>query len=202
MTSTDLTKHRLQHRHCEACGGTGEVSDGLGVKRPCTASVPTKGFAALSADQRREMGRLGGRSAHVKGTAYQFTPEKAREVGIKGGIATSQDKEHMSAIGKIGGKAKGTHAERKAKALDPSIAALIHIPDKQPEFGNWLKAHREANGITREVLSAESGVSWSAITCIERGMAWGNDRTPKLLIEALAAISLPKRGSKDAESCS
>src|SRR5258708_7631684 len=36
-------------------------------------------------DEAREAGRKGGHAAHEKGTAHQFTTEEAREAGRKGG---------------------------------------------------------------------------------------------------------------------
>lgn len=47
-----------------------------------------RGFAALSQAQRSEISARGGRAAHAKGVAHQFTKEKAREAGRKGGRAS------------------------------------------------------------------------------------------------------------------
>jgi general stress protein YciG len=55
-----------------------------------------------------EAGRKGGQVAHEKGTAHEFTPEEAREAGRKGGEAVSQDRVHMSQIGKKGGESRGS----------------------------------------------------------------------------------------------
>lgn len=41
----------------------------------------------MSAEKRAAISRLGGKAAHAKGTAHQFTPEEAREAGRKGGLA-------------------------------------------------------------------------------------------------------------------
>jgi len=43
---------------------------------------------------------MGGKAAHEKGAAHEFSSEEAREAGRKGGQAVSQDREHMSEIGK------------------------------------------------------------------------------------------------------
>ncbi len=45
------------------------------------------GFGAMSAEKQREIASLGGKAAHKKGTAHEFTPESARIAGQKGGIA-------------------------------------------------------------------------------------------------------------------
>lgn len=46
-----------------------------------------RGFAAMEPERQREIAAAGGRAAHAKGTAHQFTPEEAREAGRKGGQA-------------------------------------------------------------------------------------------------------------------
>lgn len=53
-----------------------------------------RGFAAMDPEKRREIARKGGKAAHEKGTAHEFTPEEAAEAGSKGGKATqARDKQ-------------------------------------------------------------------------------------------------------------
>lgn len=47
-----------------------------------------RGFASMSAEKRREIASKGGRAAHAKGTAHEWTPQEAREAGRKGGKAS------------------------------------------------------------------------------------------------------------------
>lgn len=63
-----------------------------------------RGFAAMDRQRQREIASLGGRAAHEKGTAHEFTPEEARIAGRKGGEAVSGDRSHMAAIGRKGGE--------------------------------------------------------------------------------------------------
>lgn len=65
-----------------------------------------RGFASMDEEKQREIASKGGKAAHEKGTAHEFTSEEAREAGSKGGKAVSQDREHMSEIGREGGKKK------------------------------------------------------------------------------------------------
>lgn len=65
-----------------------------------------RGFAAMSLEKRKEIASKGGRAAHAKGTAHEFTSEEARAAGIEGGNKVSQDKLHMARIGAIGGGRK------------------------------------------------------------------------------------------------
>lgn len=44
-----------------------------------------RGFAAMDEDKQREIASKGGRAAHEKGTAHEFTPQQAAEAGSKGG---------------------------------------------------------------------------------------------------------------------
>jgi general stress protein YciG len=63
-----------------------------------------RGFASMPEDQVKEIASKGGKAAHEKGTAHEFTSEEAREAGRKGGEAVSEDREHMSDIGRKGGE--------------------------------------------------------------------------------------------------
>jgi general stress protein YciG len=44
-----------------------------------------RGFAGMDEDQQRDIASKGGKAAHEKGTAHQWTSEEAREAGRKGG---------------------------------------------------------------------------------------------------------------------
>jgi general stress protein YciG len=58
----------------------------------------------MDPEKQREIARKGGKAAHEKGTAHEFTSEEARAAGKKGGEAVSKNREHMSAIGQRGGQ--------------------------------------------------------------------------------------------------
>ncbi len=45
----------------------------------------TKGFASMDDEQKRTIASLGGKAAHRKGTAHEFTSEEAAAAGRKGG---------------------------------------------------------------------------------------------------------------------
>jgi len=62
-----------------------------------------RGFASMDQEKQREIASKGGKAAHEKGSAHEFTSEEAREAGRKGGQKVSQDREHMSQIGRKGG---------------------------------------------------------------------------------------------------
>ncbi len=68
------------------------------------SDTSNRGFASMDEEEQREIASKGGKAAHEKGTAHEFTSEEAREAGKKGGETVSQDREHMSDIGKKGGE--------------------------------------------------------------------------------------------------
>ena len=75
-----------------------------------------RGFASMSADRQREIARKGGRAAHAKGTAHEWTSDEARVAGRKGGEVVSRDRAHMAAIGREGGESRGARNRRRQTA--------------------------------------------------------------------------------------
>lgn len=47
-----------------------------------------RGFASMSEEKQREIASKGGRAAHAKGTAHEWSAEEARQAGRKGGQAS------------------------------------------------------------------------------------------------------------------
>jgi hypothetical protein len=58
----------------------------------------------MDPQRQRQVSSLGGRTAHARGSAHEFTSEEARLAGHKGGKAVSENREHMATIGRIGGR--------------------------------------------------------------------------------------------------
>lgn len=54
------------------------------------AGTSNRGFASMDSAKQREIASKGGKAAHKKGTAHQFTSEEARLAGSKGGRAARQ----------------------------------------------------------------------------------------------------------------
>src|SRR6266480_2481529 len=69
-----------------------------------------RGFASMDQSKQKEIASKGGRAAHAKGTAHEFDSGEARAAGRKGGMAVSRNREHMAAIGRRGGEARGQRA--------------------------------------------------------------------------------------------
>ena len=88
-----------------------------------------RGFASMDATKQREIASKGGRAAHAKGTAHEFTSDEARVAGRKGGEAVSRDRAHMSAIGREGGHSRG--ARPRAANQGGSIGSDVASTDEQ-----------------------------------------------------------------------
>jgi general stress protein YciG len=71
-----------------------------------------RGFAAMSPEKQREIASEGGRAAHQQGVAHEWNSEEARLAGRKGGQIVSQNREHMSEIGRRGGQSSGGRRNR------------------------------------------------------------------------------------------
>jgi general stress protein YciG len=52
-----------------------------------TNHTSSRGFATMDQEKQREIASKGGKAAHIKGTAHEFTSQEAAEAGRKGGRA-------------------------------------------------------------------------------------------------------------------
>jgi len=69
--------------------GTSERNDSGAESRSMSNIRKTpRGFAAMDPQAQRAIAAKGGRAAHQKGTAHEFTSEEARVAGRKGGEAS------------------------------------------------------------------------------------------------------------------
>ena len=58
-----------------------------------------RGFASMDRNKQREIASKGGKAAHQKGTAHEWTSEEAREAGRKGGMASHRRKQQQGGGG-------------------------------------------------------------------------------------------------------
>jgi general stress protein YciG len=100
-----------------------------------------RGFASMDRSKQREIASKGGRAAHAKGTAHEFNSNEARDAGRKGGVAVSRNREHMAAIGRKGGEARG--AARRAQGTSATS-----------QDGRDISATSSARGATQNTRSA------------------------------------------------
>lgn len=57
-----------------------------------------RGFASMDAGKRREIASKGGRAAHAKGTAHEFSSEEARLAGREGGKARAKNRSVLTFV--------------------------------------------------------------------------------------------------------
>ncbi len=106
---------------------------------PATEEVPKpkpklhRGFAAMNKEAHRELARSGGVAAHALGLAHSFTSEEGREAGKKGGATTSANREHMAAIGRMGGIAKGQRARDRVSPPNATATRTKKNTEKATE---------------------------------------------------------------------
>ena len=61
-----------------------------------------RGFASMDRGKQREIASKGGKAAHQKGTAHEWTSEEAREAGRKGGMASHRRKQEQAPMAGAG----------------------------------------------------------------------------------------------------
>jgi general stress protein YciG len=95
-------------RSARAASGDG-LGDSASTMRDSARGRSNRGFASMDRSKQREIASKGGRAAHQKGTAHEFDSSEARAAGRKGGVTVSKNREHMAAIGRRGGEARGAN---------------------------------------------------------------------------------------------
>ena len=76
---------------CASEPGGGESEPGV----EGTVAKEDRGFASMDRSKQREIASKGGKAAHQKGTAHEWTSEEAREAGRKGGMASHRRKQEQ-----------------------------------------------------------------------------------------------------------
>ncbi len=122
------------------------------------ANTSKRGFASMDPAKQREIASKGGRAAHSKGTAHEFTADEARVAGRKGGEAVSRDRAHMSAIGREGGHSRG-----RARQSQPGDGRETHTDTERPSFGHERASERgpsnASSGLSRSEHSSEGATN-------------------------------------------
>jgi len=96
--------------------------------------------------KQREIASKGGKAAHQKGTAHEWTSEEARDAGRKGGIASHQRRREQS-----GGSPVGS-ADDSTIAMDRSSSSSMR--------GSSME--RDNYGSDRSSGSSESSSRWES----------------------------------------
>ena len=67
-----------------------------------------RGFASMDPAKQREIASKGGKAAHQKGTAHEWTSEEARDAGRKGGIASHRRRREQQGSGSTEGESQSS----------------------------------------------------------------------------------------------
>jgi len=74
--------------------------------------IEDRGFASMDRSKQREIARKGGRAAHLRGTAHEWSSEEAREAGRKGGMASRR--KHQQEVAQ-----ESVPANQRIERIDP-----------------------------------------------------------------------------------
>lgn len=89
------------------------------------AGTSKRGFASMDPQRQKEIASRGGRAAHQKGTAHEFSSDEARKAGRKGGEAVSRDRSYMAMIGRRGGERRSANrrsmTENQQTSAQPTV---------------------------------------------------------------------------------
>ena len=111
-----------------------------------------RGFASMDRAKQREIASKGGKAAHQKGTAHEWTSEEARDAGRKGGIASHQRRREQS--GMPGGSEDTIAMDRSASSSGSSSSGSSSVSGSSMD--------RESYGSERSSSSSESSSSWES----------------------------------------
>lgn len=59
-------------------------------------AIEDRGFASMDRAKQRDIASKGGKAAHRKGTAHEWTSEEAQAAGRKGGLANQRRKQELA----------------------------------------------------------------------------------------------------------
>ncbi len=107
-----------------------------------------RGFAAMDKEKQRAIASKGGKAAHLRGTAHEFTTDEARAAGRKGGQAahakgTAHEftPEEARAAGRKGGQTThGPHSSFTPNGSQPSATLAQQPPQQQPQLSNPMNS--------------------------------------------------------------
>jgi general stress protein YciG len=153
------------------------TSDNGSVSQGAVRTRSNRGFASMDRDKQREIASKGGRAAHAKGTAHEFDSGEAREAGRKGGMAVSRNRDHMAAIGRRGGEARGQSRGRGPGQSNSGGSG-------SNEEGSYQNSRAGTNGSERQVAidnnNSDNGVRANGQGAPGGNGSLGGERRPSL----------------------
>ena len=119
------------------------------------AETSRRGFASMDPAKQREIASKGGRAAHAKGTAHEFTSDEARVAGRKGGEVVSRNREHMSEIGRRGGERRGANRSSSTSSLSTSANRPQSGTDVVGSYGQQRGSDFESSSRSEQRIGSD-----------------------------------------------
>jgi general stress protein YciG len=88
-------------------------------------SNSNRGFAAMDPQKQRQIASMGGKAAHAKGAAHEFTSAEAREAGRKGGLNSHGRKNANAANGGAAQMTQSTPQSSSATSQQPQSDNVV-----------------------------------------------------------------------------
>src|SRR5215468_8486989 len=106
-----------------------------------------RGFASMDLEKRRTIASKGGKAAHEKGRAHEFTSEEAREAGRKGGHAAHErgtahqfTSEEARAAGRKGGQRSRAKMSPLQQPTEQPLEMSVASQHFEPQWMNETPA--------------------------------------------------------------
>ena len=142
----------------------GRVPGELSRSGRYNVATEDRGFASMERNKQREIASKGGKAAHQKGTAHEWTSEEAREAGRKGGMASHRRKQEQQRGDQQPDTSRAAISGRRADVPDERSIALT-LRGRPPCAGRRACRSLFASGYNRKFRpfrSASTGTGRSS----------------------------------------
>lgn len=102
-----------------------------------------RGFASMDRAKQREIASKGGKAAHQKGTAHEWTSEEARDAGRKGGIASHRRRREMMQQGGGAGTATRENTNEEGSAQNREGSSNMTREERTSDFAGNERENSE-----------------------------------------------------------
>ena len=87
-----------------------------------------RGFASMDRSKQRDIASKGGKAAHQKGTAHEWTSEEAREAGRRGGMASHRRKQEQQQQTPDGNASDNNPESASSENESPNLERMMNLP--------------------------------------------------------------------------